>query len=341
MPDEHQWFDLWAMADLATPMAVRVAATLGIADHIARGVRTAAGLAETVGADPATLDRIMRHLVTAGLLRDDGWGGYSLTGLGELLRDDHPAAMRRRLDVDGAIGRADLAFVQLLHAVRTGEAAYSVEFGRSFWEDLSMSPALSASFDELMGGDVAFEAPAIVAAFDWGSLGHVVDVGGGNGSLLIAMLRTFPTLRGTIIDLPDATDAARRSFAAAGVAERAEIVTGSFFDPLPSNAGGYILSAIIHNWPDDAAREILRRCAQAAGESGHVFVIERADAGRETVGTERDLRMLVYFGGRERSVADLTALADEVNLDVVAVHHATPNVIVELGFAAHRDAAEP
>jgi len=331
MADELPWVDLWAMADLATPMAVRVAATLRIADHITQGERTADRLARTVGAHAETLDRVMRHLVTAGLLRDDGTGQYALTGLGELLRDDHPTAMRRRLDVEGAIGRADLAFVQLLHAVRTGDDAYSVEFGRSFWEDLATSPALSASFDELMGGDVAFEAPAIVAAFDWGSLGHVVDVGGGNGSLLNAMLGTFPTLRGTVVDLPGATDTARRWFAAAGIAERADIVTASFFDALPSNAGGYILSAILHNWGDGAAREILRRCAQAAGGHGHVFIIERVDFRHQAMGTERDLRMLVYFGGRERSVADLTALAKAADLDVVAVHQAAPNVIVELG----------
>jgi precorrin-6B methylase 2 len=275
----------------------------------------------------------MRHLVTAGLLRDDGTGQYALTELGELLRDDHPAAMRRRLDLEGAIGRADLAFVQLLHTVRTGDVAYSVEFGRSFWEDLAKNPALSASFDDLMGGDMAIEAPVIVAAFDWGSLGHVVDVGGGNGSLLIAMLRQFPMLRGTVVDLPGATDTARRVSAAARVAERTEIVTGSFFDALPSNAGGYILSAIIHNWADGAAREILRRCAQAAGDRGHVFIIERADSRQETVRTDRDLRMLVYFGGRERSVAELIALANEADLDVVAVHEAAPNVIVELGLA--------
>src|SRR5439155_21260948 len=112
--------------------------------------------------------------------------------------------MRVRLDLEGAVGRADLSFLQLLHAVRTGEPAYPAQFGRSFWEDLASDARLSSSFDELMGCDVAAEAPAIVAAYDWGSLGHVVDVGGGNGSLLIALLAAHPALRGTVVDLPGA-----------------------------------------------------------------------------------------------------------------------------------------
>src|SRR5689334_5834995 len=112
------------MADLATPMAIRVAATLRLADQITRGVRTAAALAERAQADPAALDRLLRHLVTAGLLTHDDGGQYALTDLGEALRDDFPAQLRPMLDVTSAVGRADLAFVHLLHSVQTGQPAF-------------------------------------------------------------------------------------------------------------------------------------------------------------------------------------------------------------------------
>jgi O-methyltransferase len=180
-----------------------------------------------------------------------------------------------------------------------------------------------------MGADVATWAPAIVSAYDWGSLGHVVDVGGGNGTLLIALLRAYPTLLGTVVDLPTAAEAARKEFAAAGLADRADSVAGSFFDPLPT-AGGYLLSAIIHNWDDESARAILRRCAEAAGPNGAVFVVEKIGADGESPRTEMDLRVLAYFGGRERGLGELTALAADAGLRVAAVHAAGATPVIEL-----------
>ena len=120
---------------------------------------------------------------------------------------------------------------------------------------------------------------------DWGSLDHVVDVGGGNGSLLIAPLTAYPSLRGTVFDLPATADAARMHLADADLADRCEVVAGSFFEPLPAGAGGYVLTAIIHNWDDVSSRAILRRCAQAAGSRGRVFVIEKIGADGMTVNT--------------------------------------------------------
>jgi hypothetical protein len=336
MPEDHPIEEtdpahaLWAMADLVTPMAVRVAATLRIADHVGSGPRTAAELADEVGADADALDRVLRRLAEAGVLTRDGSGRYSLTALGEVLRVEHPARLRAALDIEGAIGRADLSFVQLLHSVRTGEPAFPEQFGRPFWDDLASDAAREASFGALMGADVAADAPAIVSAFGWGSLGHVVDVGGGNGSLMIALLTEYPALRGTVVDLPGAAGAARQALTGAGLADRADAVAGSFFDPLPPGAGGYLLSAIVHNWDDEAARSILRRCADAAGADGGVFVIEKIGADGESLRTGMDLRGLAYFGGRERGVKELTALAEGAGLRVAAVHPAGPISIIEL-----------
>ncbi|MCT9935232.1 methyltransferase [Planotetraspora sp. A-T 1434] len=321
---------LGALADLVTPMAIRVAATLRIADHVAAGPRTAADLAETLEADADALDRLLRHLTTAGVLARDGSGRYALTARGEPLRDDHASGLREILDIEGAIGRADLAFVHLLHSVRTGKPGFPEQFGRPFWDDLAADSGRTASYAAQMGADVSEWAPPIIAAYDWGSLGHLMDVGGGNGTLLAALLNAYPSLRGTVFDQPDTAEAARATLTAAGLADRGDVAAGSFFDPLPPGAGGYLLSAIIHDWDDEAARAILRRCAEAAGPDGKVFVVEKTGAGGESVNTEMDLRMLVYFGGRERGVGELSALAAEAGLEVVAAHPAGTLSVIEL-----------
>jgi len=318
------------MADLVTPMALRVAATLRVVDHISRGVRFAPELAAAVHVDTDALDRVLRHLVSVDVLSRDESGRYALTARGESLCDDHPSGLRALLDIESAIGRADLSFVHLLHSVRTGGAAFPVQFGRPFWDDLASNPVRTASYDAQMGSDVAAWAPLVVAAYDWGSLGHVVDVGGGNGTLLVAMLRAHPALRGTVFDQPDTAEAARQTLAAAGFANRSDVVSGSYFDPLPPGAGGYVLSAILHNWDDEAARAILRCCAEAAGTTGTVFVVEKTGADGESPRTHMDLRVLAYFGGRERGVAELTSLAVDSGLHVAAVHPAGDLTIAEL-----------
>lgn len=322
--------DLWKAADLVTPMAIRVAATLRLADHITAGLRTPGALAAVVDADQDALGRVMDHLVTAGVLVREGDGAYGLTALGEQLWDDHPGGVRPWLDLEGAIGRADLCFVQLLHTVRTGEPAFPRQFGRPYWEDLTADDARSASFDALMGSRLVEEAPAVAAAYPWGALGHVVDVGGGDGSLLIALLRAHDELRGTVIDLAGPAARAQRAIASAGLDHRASAQAGSFFDALPAGAGGYLLSGVLHDWDDEDALRILRRCADAAGATGKVLAVDHvADADGAPPHTEGDLRMLCYVRGRERTLGRLGELAGAAGLRVGSVTPAASRSIIE------------
>ncbi|WP_433062493.1 methyltransferase [Dactylosporangium sp. CS-033363] len=317
---------LWAAADLATPMAIRVAATLRLADHIAAGITTSDGLAARVGANPDALGRLLGHLATAGIVARTE-AGYALTDLGEQLRDDHPQGQRAWFDLEGSVGRGDLCFVDMLHTVRTGEAAFPVRFGRPFWDDLAADPGRQAQFDGLMSGRLTAGLPDVAAGFPWGGLGHVVDVGGGDGSMLIAILRAHPGLRGTVVDLPGSTGRAERAIAAAGLAGRAGVAAGSFFDPLPAGAGGYLLSGVLHDWNDEDAVRILTRCAEAAGPAGAVLVVDHIG---EAFDTEGDLRMLCYFNGRERTLGRLRDVAAAAGLAVAAVHKAGSRSILEL-----------
>lgn len=298
------------LADLLTPMALRVAATLRLADHVAAGVDTVPELAKRTGSDPDALQRLVNHLVAVGVLTDT----LTLTDLGEELREQ-----QAWLDIEGALGRADLSAFRLLDTVRTGRPAYPLTYGRGIWEDLAADPALHASFDALMSARLRDEAPRIAAAYDWGALGHVVDVGGGDGTLLAAILAAHPTVRGTLLDL------------AVPAGARFEVVAGSFFDPLPP-ADAYILSGVLVDWDDEHALRILRRCAEAGGRT---IVIEHCEL-HDTAG---DLRMLAFTGGRERTLPELERLAATAGLRVTAVRQATRlRTLVELREARNRSA---
>lgn len=339
MADEGLSARLWAMADLFTPMALRVAATLRLADHIAAGADSLPALAQRTGSDQDALGRLVDHLVSVGVLLRSGGaaGALSLSDLGEQLRDGHPGDGRAWLDIDGPVGRAELSALRLLDSVRTGAPAYPLIYGRGFWDDLAAQPALSESFDALMASRLRFEAPLVAAGYDWGALGHLVDVGGGDGTLLAAILTAHPGLRGTLVDLAGPARAASRKLAEASLGDRCEVLAGSFFDPLPATgAGAYLLSGVLHDWDDEHAVAILRRCVEAAGGAGRVLVIEEGlrEDPDSPLRTEMDLRMLAYTGGRERTLRDFEQLAARARLRLAALHTVTRHrSVIELRTA--------
>ncbi|MCO1654752.1 acetylserotonin O-methyltransferase [Pseudonocardia humida] len=301
------------MADLATPMAIRVAATLDLVELAGSAGATAEHLATETGTAPPALRCLLDHLVAVGVFdRDAGSGRYRPTALGAQMGQDAPEGVKPLLDIDSAGGRAELAFVDLLEVITTGAAAYPRRYGRDFWADLDAAPELRRSFDAQMNWRFREQAPQIARRFDWGRFTEVVDVGGGDGGLLVEILRAHPGLRGRVVDLPPTAAAAAERFAAAGLDDRAGAVPGSFFDPLPAGADAYLLSDILHDWDDDHARTILTGCRRAAAPDGTVVVIEPV-RGRGA-NTAIDLSMLVYFGGRERTVDELAALAADCGL---------------------------
>lgn len=257
-------------------------------------------------------------------------GRYTLGPRGQVLTSDHPSGLLALLDADSALGRGDLAFVYLTDAVRTGSAAFPLLFGRSFWQDCAASPARTAVYDAQMSRDVAAWAPEVTRATDWGAFDHIVDVGGGDGTLLTAILNAFPGPRGTLFDQAHTSDSARTRVQTLGLSDRVECVSGTFFGPLPSGGDAYVLCAILHDWNDLEACRILRNCAEAARPHGKVFVIEKTGADGESPSSAMDLRMLVYFGGRQRGVADLLRLATLSDLNLIAIHRSGELSLLEL-----------
>lgn len=279
-----------------------VAARLELADHLAAGPQSAEALAKAVGAAPRPLYRLMRALASMGIFVETGEGAFALNAAAELLRGDVPGSLKSTALL---YGDAVLwsAYGDMLHSVRTGEPAFERVHGEPLFPYLAGHPDTAALFHDAMREFSEREITAILEAYDFARFSAVVDVGGGHGTLVAALLRRHAHLRGTIVDLETAAEGARRLLTDAGVAARASFVAGDFFSVVPVGGDLYLLKSVIHNWNDAAATAILRNCRQAMRAGGRLLVIERVLPAPNTPseGTLFDINMLVVVGGEERS----------------------------------------
>ena len=283
--------------------AIHVAAVLGIADLLADGPRSSDDLAAATGAHAPSLHRVLRALASIGVLREDDDGRFTLTEIGRCLRSDAPDPVGGWAAYVG--GHAHFAaWGNLLHAVRTGESAFRSVHGADVWDYRARHPEDGARFDRAMTDNTRRTNRRLLEAYDFGPLHLVVDVGGGHGALLGALLSAHPQMRGVLFDLPHVVAGA------AVDAARCEVVGGSFFDAVPPGADGYVLKAILHDWEDEDAVHILRACRSAAPAHAALLVVER-DLGAANESPDAkfsDLNMMVGPGGRERTYDDFAAL---------------------------------
>ncbi|MFX0580601.1 methyltransferase [Nocardia nepalensis] len=322
------------MAGLATPMALRVAVTLGLPDRLLADGACVDELALELTVAPVALDLLLCHLVTLGVVERTATG-YRTTEYGANLCADAGNGLTDLLHLDAAGGRAELAFVELAHSITTGRAAYARRYGQDFWADLSEYPCLRESFDRQMTHRIREQIPRIVDGFDWSRFATVVDVGGGRGSVLAAILAAHPRMHGHLVDLEPTAAEARRTFSAHDLDGRTRVTAGSFFDPLPAGADAYLLVDILHDWDDEHAHHILSRCVEAAHPAGRVLVIEPVGGLRAT--SEFNLAMLVMFGGRERRIDEFRALAAPHGLVLDAVTDLTDQrCLLEFHLASSR-----
>jgi len=313
------------LTDLATPFAVRTVVTLRVPDRIAAGTRHLDDLAAACGADPDTLGRLLRFLTHHGVFVEPSPEKFELTELGRLLCQGDGGGHGAYLELDGLGARMDLAFAGLPHAVRTGGPGYAWVHGRDFWADLDAVPRYRAYFDELMRGLQRVTAPEVATLYPWQHVDHVTDVGGGSGGLLAELLGAHPHLRGTVVDRAEPVATAARMLADRGLADRADAVAGSFFDPLPPGADVYLVSRVLTDWSDGHATAILRRCAEAAGSTGRVLVVEVLPTEPDS---SYDLKMLVVVGGRRRGLDDHIALAAQAGLRSVHTYRGDAGLTV-------------
>jgi hypothetical protein len=286
-----------------------VAARLGLADHLRHGVQTPELLARAIGADAQALRRLLRALASMGIFAEEANGSFALTPLAEHLRSDAPQPLRGLALLYGEewLWRA---YGQMLYSVQTGRPAFEHTHGQPLFDYLSDHPAAAAQFDEAMSGYSALEAAAILAAYNFSAVSRVVDVGGGQGSLLSAILRAHPHLSGVVFDRPTVVPGARRRLDEAGVGARSECVAGDFFAALPDGGDIYLLKSVLHDWGDEDAVRILRTCRRAMGERARLLVIERMvpEGNAPAEAKLFDINMLVVLGGKERTEGEYRSL---------------------------------
>lgn len=314
------------LADLLRPAAVRAAATLGLADHIAAGTGDPGELAGLCGARPDQFESLLDYLAALGLLRRDASGDVELTAAGQPLRGDHPASVREFLRLDGMFGRSDTALLGLVHTLRTGEPAHVGMYGEGYWESLDTRPELTGALARVTADHLVFDGELVVDAYDWSGVRSVVDVGGNTGALLVNLLRGHGHLSGTLVDLPGTARIARDHFASRGLADRATAVGGSFFEELPAGHDVYLLSAVLADWDDERATAILRRCAEAAGTGGKVLVAEvslRPDPA-DPEAARSGLWVRAMMPHPVRTVAELKELGRAAGLEATWEGPATP-----------------
>ncbi len=294
--------------------ALALAVELEIADRIGDSPRSVEYLAAETGTHAGALARVLRLLTSAGVLVEDPATTFGLTATGALLRADAPGSMKDAMAVFAGTSIQD-SWRELEYCVRTGEPAFKRENpdGDAF-DALRADPVVEARFDRAMAAFTRQTAAAVVSVYDFGAFERVVDVGGGNGAMLIGILSAFPNLRGTVFDQAAVAERARHEAQAAGLSDRLDAIGGDFFGEIPKGADAYLIKHVIHDWNDADAARILKRCREAMGDSAKLLIVEgiypeRIDSSLEARGaTANDVNMLVCTGGRQRSEAEFREL---------------------------------
>lgn len=297
--------------------ALGIAADLGIADALANGPRSVAELADGAGVDEDALYRILRALATEGVFAEEDERAFRNTELSDRLRTDYPGSWRDFAHLFGNVWYR--TFTDAETSVRTGEDAFSRKFGTDFWSWLAQHPDEGAAFNRAMasGADSHLEW---IDRVDWHADETVVDVGGGNGTTMLALLRRQPMLNAVVFDLPETARDAEPVVGASDVADRCRVVAGSFFDSVPSG-DTYVLTGILHDWDDEPAKQILGSIRTSAPPHARVLIRDAViPPGNEPHGNKwLDLLMLVLLRGRERTEVQWRRLLADAGFAVTSI----------------------
>jgi hypothetical protein len=289
--------------------AISVAAKLGIADLLADGPKTPAALAAGAGAHAGSVHRLLRVLASVGVFVEQSEGLFALTPLASCLRTDSTDSLGAFAIMLGEDWHLR-AVGDLYHSVKTGEPAFAHVFGMPLYSYLGQNPDASAVFDAAISSRARQENAATAAAYDWPD-GTIVDVGGGQGALLAAILAQRPNARGVLFELPHVAESARTFLATTGLAERCQCVAGNAFETVPSGGDLYVLRRVLHGQADERCATILRNCRTAMTPRSRLLVIEHVlePGNTPSWGKMLDLQMLILSaGGRERNEDEFRGL---------------------------------
>lgn len=282
--------------------ALAVAVRLGIPDQLRDGPRGAEVVAQRLGTHPGATYRLMRALAAQSVLKLRRDGRFALTRTGRALLSGDTAGVAAMIAFIGDPAHRE-HWSDLEHSVRTGRTAADKVRGMPFFDYLGTNPELAQVFNDAMTGASAVAIESAVPAYDFSGAKKIVDVGGGHGALLAAVLRRAPEARGVLFDLPAVVAGADPTLAAAGVGSRTELSGGSFFESVPAGGDIYLLKTVIHDWDDEHSVAILRNVRSAITADGRLLLLEMVlpEGAPPHLGLLLDLEMLTSAGGRERT----------------------------------------
>jgi hypothetical protein len=301
--------------------AVYAVTKLGIPDLLRNGGKTIGELAGASGSNEDALYRVLRALASAGVFAESAPRTFELTAAGEFLRSDRDDSIR-----DMALWMGDKfhfqVFPELAHSIKTGETVTEKVFGVSCFDYFAKDKEVSEVFNAAMTMFSKMLAPPVLEAYDFSWLNGktLVDLGGGHGHLLVAILKEYPEMRGVIFDLEHVLPGAKTWVQQAGLAQRCQTATGDFFESVPA-ADGYIMKNIIHDWSDERALTILKNCHRAGRGKAKVILVEAVlAAGNEPHFAKwLDLEMLMLPGGRERAEEEFGRLFEQAGFRLTRV----------------------
>lgn len=282
--------------------AISLVAKLGIADELANGSKTSEQIAQSVGANADAVHRVLRMLASVGVFTFDGGTTFGNNPLSETLRRT-PGSMRAMAVMVGERPMTR-SWDELEHSVRTAEPAFGKVHGMHLFDFFAHDPAFAAIFNDAMTSRTSFEVENVLAAFDFSTVGTLVDVAGGKGLLLASILAKNPGQRGILFDLPIVIESASPILGSKGVADRCELVGGDFFERIPEGADGYMMKHILHDWNDEDCVRILRKIHAASKPGARLFVLDAviAPGNEPNFAKILDIQMLVAtHNGRERT----------------------------------------
>jgi hypothetical protein len=301
--------------------AIMVAARLGIADLLKDSPKSYEELAQAVEAQPQPLYRMLRALTNAGVFAQDNDGRFMLTPISMCLQTDTPGSMRSLLVMCSEEWHYD-SWAHFLTSVKTGKTPFEVQHGMSLFQYFEQNPAAGEIFNSAMAGGSARSTAAVAASYDFSRVTTLVDIGGGVGTLVATLLKQNPQMRGVLFDRPHVLAGARRFLETAGVAERCDLVGGSFFEGVPSGGDAYVMQNVIHAWDDERATAILKSCRRSMMAYGTLLVSEMVipPDNEPYFGTVFDLEMQVVTGsGRERTASEFKALFEAAGFKLTRI----------------------
>jgi hypothetical protein len=305
---------------------VGAAVHLGVPDALADEERTASEVADACTTDPDATRRLLRALAALDLLTETSPDTFALTSAGALLRRDHPGSLHTfaAMFTDETM---TAAWQRLDQAVRTGNTTFTDVFGTDFFAHLKTRPELSATFNASMSQGAAMTARTLPKRYPFERFHTVADIGGGDGTLLAAILTEHPRLRGILYDTEEGQ--AQAGPVLAPVADRVDQHTGDFFTSVPAGADLYVIKSVLHDWPDDTCATILDHCRQTIPADGRLLIVEpvlpdTVDGGISPIMYLSDLNMLVNLGGRERTRDDFDTLCRRTGFTLTDVISLAP-----------------